>query len=298
MILQNGIEHLRDPFILVENGVYYAYGTGIDTGSWASSVWDLYINKSGRLDGEWKHSEKPVYINPPHAVQDHWAPEVHKYKGRFYMFATYRSDLTEHHGCTILRADSPEGPFAEITDGTITPRDWDSIDGTLYVDKAGTPWMIFVHEWTSTDDGVGRMAAAKLSEDLTHFVSEPVELFRGDAPSWAAGKITDGCFLYDTVDGNLLMLWSNFDMEGKYCVGIAHSENGKVDGTWIQEPELLFSSKMTGNCDGGHGMIFKALDGNLYLSIHSPNDPAFYKQPEKMIFVPVKEQNGTLVCEV
>lgn len=68
MILQNGIEHLRDPFILVENGVYYAYGTGIDTGSWASSVWDLYINKSGRLDGEWKHSEKPVYINPPHAV--------------------------------------------------------------------------------------------------------------------------------------------------------------------------------------------------------------------------------------
>ena len=142
------------------------------------------------------------------------------------------------------------------------------------------------------------MAAAKLSEDLTHFVSEPVELFRGDAPSWAADKITDGCFLYDTVDGNLLMLWSNFDMQGKYCVGIAHSENGKVYGTWIQEPELLFSSKMTGNCDGGHGMIFKALDGNLYLSIHSPNDPAFYKQPEKMIFVPVKEQNGTLVCEV
>lgn len=112
MILQNGIEHLRDPFILVENGVYYAYGTGINTDGWADCVWDLYINKSGRLDGEWKHSEKPVYINPPHAVQDHWAPEVHKYKGRFYMFATYRSDLTGHHGCTILRADSPEGPFA------------------------------------------------------------------------------------------------------------------------------------------------------------------------------------------
>lgn len=98
MILQNGIEHLRDPFILVENGVYYAYGTGIDTGSWASSVWALYINKSGRLDG-------------------------------------------------------------------------------------------------------------------------------------------------------------------------------------------------------GHGMIFKAFDGTLYLSVHSPNAPVFCKQPEKVIFVPVKEQNGTLVCE-
>ena len=44
-------------------------------------------------------------------------------------------------------------------------------------------------------------------------------------------------------------------------------------------------------------MIFRAFDGTLYLSVHSPNDPVFCKQPEKVIFVPVKEQNGTLVCE-
>lgn len=52
-----------------------------------------------------------------------------------------------------------------------------------------------------------------------------------------------------------------------------------------------------GRFDGGHGMIFKAFDGTLYLSVHSPNAPVFCKQPEKVIFVPVKEQNGTLVCE-
>lgn len=44
-------------------------------------------------------------------------------------------------------------------------------------------------------------------------------------------------------------------------------------------------------------MIFKAFDGTLYLSVHSPNAPVFCKQPEKVIFVPVKEQNSTLVCE-
>ena len=44
-------------------------------------------------------------------------------------------------------------------------------------------------------------------------------------------------------------------------------------------------------------MIFKAFYGTLYLSVHSPNAPVFCKQPEKVIFVPVKEQNGTLVCE-
>lgn len=60
--------------------------------------------------------------------------------------------------------------------------------------------------------------------------------------------------------------------------------------------ETYISTKQ-GRFDGGHGMIFKAFDGTLYLSVHSPNDPGFCKQPEKVIFVPVKEQNGTLVCE-
>ena len=58
-----------------------------------------------------------------------------------------------------------------------------------------------------------------------------------------------------------------------------------------------YISTKRGRLDGGHGMIFKAFDGTLYLSVHSPNAPVFCKQPEKVIFVPVKEQNGTLVCE-
>lgn len=46
MILQNGIEHLRAPLILAENGVYYAYGSGISAESRSDCVWDLYINKT------------------------------------------------------------------------------------------------------------------------------------------------------------------------------------------------------------------------------------------------------------
>lgn len=94
------------------------------------------------------------------------------------------------------------------------------------------------------------------------------------------------------------MLWSNFDMQENTVSELLTVKTGKWTERGFKSRSFLFSSKMTGNCDGGHGMIFKAFDGNLYLSIHSPNDPAFYKQPEKMIFVPVKEQNGTLVCEV
>lgn len=279
------IEQLRDPCVLVVDGVYYAYGTG----------WVCYKNTSGSLAGEWVPLGRVAEV-PAAADKDHWAPEVHAYRGAYYMFTTYHSSETGHRGCTIMKSDSPEGPFCEITGGQITPHDWDAIDGTFYVDPDGQPWMIFVHEWTSTDDGVGRMAAAKLSDDLTHFVSEPVELFRADAPAWSRNKVTDGCWMYRCEDGQLLMLWSNWDSAG-YCVGIARSVDGRVDGAWVQDEKLLYSKSMTGEYDGGHGMLFYDVDGQMYLSLHSPNNPAAGRK-ETPVFIPVKEQGGTLMWDV
>lgn len=296
-IIETNIESLRDPFVLVEDGVYYAYGTGVKGKDWNNTIWACYKNTSGKLDGKWEMTEKPVYTLPENALKNRWAPEVHKYKGSYYMFATYYSSLTNRRGCTILKSASPEGPFIEITSGHITPDNWDAIDGTFYIDKEGQPWMIFVHEWVCTDDHVGRMVAAKLSDDLTHFISEPIELFRADDPVWTNHNVTDGCFMYETKDGNLMMIWSNFDEDENYCVGIAHSGNGLVEGKWTQEDTVLFSKKTTGKYDGGHGMIFKDIDGKLYVSVHSPNHPT-EECSERTIFVPVKEENGTLVCDV
>ena len=255
-VITSQIGRLRDPCIVIADGVYYAYGTG----------WVCYRNTTGSLAGEWEYLGMVAEI-PADAETNYWAPEVHRYKDAYYMFTTYKSRKTGHRGCTVMKSDSPEGPFVEISDGHVTPTDWDSIDGTLYVDRDGQPWMVFVHEWTSTDDGIGRMAAAKLSDDLSSFVSEPVELFRADDPAWTNQAVTDGCYLYDCADGTLLMIWSNFEDAG-YCVGIARSDNGRVDGSWSQDTRLLYSKNLTGTYDGGHGMIFEDTDGQLYLSIN------------------------------
>ena len=283
-MIVSSIKQLRDPSVLVENGIYYVYGTN----------WVCYKNTSGSLAGEWKFLGV-VAEKPAESDKNYWAPEVHKYGGSYYMFTTYHSTITNHRGCTILKSDNPEGPFVEITSGQVTPHDWDSIDGTFYVDEDGQPWMVFVHEWTSTDDGIGRMAAAKLSDDLTHFISEPIELFRADAPSWSRAQVTDGCWMYRTEDGQLLMLWSNSDPAG-YCVGIARSSNGKIDGEWTQDDELLYSKNMQMQYDGGHGMIFRDTDGQMYLSIHSPNR-IIDDRKETPVFIPIREENGTLVWD-
>ena len=283
-MITSKIPALRDPCIVVHNGTYYAYGTG----------WVAYKNTSASLEGDWTALGRVVTI-PEDAVDCYWAPEVHKYKDEFYMFTTYKSAKTGHRGCSIFKSSTPEGPFVEISNGHATPADWDSIDATLYIDEEGQPWMIFVHEWTSTDDGIGRMAAAKMSDDLSSLVSEPIELFRADDPEWTDRQVTDGCWLYKCQNGELIMIWSNFANDG-YCVGIARSDNGKVDGNWSQDKELLYSKTIAGEYDGGHGMIFTSINGQMYLSIHSPNSASDGRR-ETPVFIAIREENGTLVWD-
>jgi hypothetical protein len=182
----------------------------------------------------------------------------------------------------------------QISDGHFTPHDWDCIDATLYIDENGQPWSIFVHEWTCRPDHVGLMSVAKMSDDLTHLISEPVDLFRADDAPWATAGVTDGCFMYRTRGGKLLMIWSNFAEDG-YCVGIAESEDGRPDGKWLQREKRLYGKTDAGYpFDGGHGMLFRDTDGQLYLSMHSPNTPVG-ERDTTMVFLTVKEQDDDLL---
>lgn len=283
-LIESTIPYLRDPCIVVDNGVYYAYGTN----------WHCYKNTSGNLEGPWGDlGEVASLAYPETDGGKHWAPEVHYYNGSYYMFTTYLSSVTRYKGCIILKSDSPEGPFVEITDGHITPENMDCIDGTFYVDADGQPWMIFVQEWVSAPGNVGSFLAAKLSDDLTHFISEPIELFKANEPNWTAASVTDGCWMYTTKEGELLMLWSNFDAYG-YVVAVARSSNGRLDGEWIHEKNLLFSQYMTGEYEGGHAMIFTGIDGQMYLSFHSPNSTQGDRL-EKPVFLAIEEKDGKLV---
>lgn len=280
--------NIRDPFVLLHNDTYYMYGTGCASrgyGCWKSD--DL------------EHWQGPFTVYTFAGDSDFdgcaWAPECHCYKDSFYLFATYKSKESGKRGVSIFRAQDPMGPFEEITDGHITPHNHDAIDGTLYVDAAGEPWMVYVGEWTSNADEVGDMMCVRLSEDLTHFISEPKLLFRATDAKWAKGKITDGPFLYNTSDGGLLMLWSNSARSGGYSVGIAFSKNGEVDGRWVHPLWALYKRNKRNIYDGGHGMIFKDRDGRLLMAIHSPNSASDGVR-EHPVFVPVEDIGHTVVC--
>lgn len=259
--------YIRDPFILLENGVYYMYGKR-DEGH--LSFW---VYKSPDLEN-WE-AVKPVFVPPEDfwSDRDFWAPEVHKYNGRFYMLASFKAE-GKNRGTQILVADAPDGDFVPITKEPVTPRDWMCLDGTLYVDKKGKPHMVFCHEWLQIGDGT--VCEMELSEDLTRTVSEPRLLFSASDyaacadidPEMKASKVTDGPFFYRTETGALLCIWSSFNKDGGYAELIARSDNGDIDGSWTVDQAPLAAE------NGGHGMIFEAQDGRNMLVLHRPNFPA------------------------
>lgn len=221
---------IRDPFILLYENVYFLYGTGFNVNGYICyASYDLQTWYGPKLVFDATEATEQYGFE---GVGDYWATECHIYKGDFYLFASYRSGKTGYHGTSVFKSESPLGPFVEISDGPVTPQTRDCIDGTLYVEN-GVPYMVYSEELTSDPDLIGGMAYAQLSNDLTHFVSEPATIFRANDPSWVTrrNQVTDGPFLYKTSNGELCMLWSTFD-KGYYLVTTAYSSDGTINGEW------------------------------------------------------------------
>ena len=283
---------MRDPFVLPvpEEGIYYLFGS-TDKNIWKEGKgFDVYTSR----DLENWEGPIPVFRRPDGYFSElnFWAPEVHRRHGRYYMFATFRRKDNNLLGTAILSAEQPTGPFTLHSSGPVTPEDWTSLDGTLYVDDEDQPWMVFCHEWQQVGDG--EICAMRLTPDLTAAASEPVVLFRASESGWAHpieaprypdrdNYVTDGPFLFRSASGSLFMLWASF-MNGHYAQGIAKSVSGWLEGPWEHESKPLYDR------DGGHGMLFRTWDGQLMLTVHAPN-----RTPdERPVFLRVQEDGDQL----
>jgi beta-xylosidase len=213
-----------------------------------------------------------------------WAPEVHKYNGKFYMFASFICE-GRNRATQILVSDTPDGKFVPISDSPATPSEWMCLDGTLYVDKNNKPHIVFCHEHIQIDNGT--ICEIELSEDLTTPVSEPRLLFKGSDPWWARKNyhnyVTDGPFFYRGDSGNLYLIWSSFNDTG-YVQAVCRSDNGDITGNFDHNLPLLAEK------DGGHGMIFKSFEGKTYLVLHRPNS----NPNERPVLTEIIEKDGHL----
>lgn len=259
---------IRDPFILVDGGKYYMYGTnnmansaayGGDgkTPGFSSFVSDDLVT----FDGPYHAFDRPEGF---WGEEGYWAPEVHKVDGAYYMFATFFSKK-DGRRCQILRSDNPLTGFT-VWSEPITPEGWWCLDGTL-VRHNGKFYCIFCHEWLQVHDG--EMWITELAPDLRSAVGEPKFLFRASEAPWKNSRndsgnyVTDGPFVHENKNGALVMLWSSFG-DGGYTQGMLRHEGDDITTGWSQIEKPLYAG------DGGHGMVFEK-DGKPYLTLHAPN---------------------------
>lgn len=269
--------NIRDPFILLEDGVYYLYGTRAKNFGRLIGGFDVYTSTD--LEN-WSEAHE-CFNSEKYSMNKevNWAPEVHKYNGDYYMFATFTRE-NKLRGTFILKSSSPMGPFEPYSDGPVTPVEWECLDGTLYIENE-KPYCVFCHEHTQIIDGT--ICFVELSADLKKAVGEPVYLFHATSPYYVTNSddpekhyITDGPFMHRRENGELYMLWSTH-LNNKYAQCLVRFNDNTITGKFTHEKPIIES-------DGGHGMLFRDKE-DLMLTYHSPNQTDY----ERPVFVKLNE---------
>jgi beta-xylosidase len=283
---------IHDPWILAheESKTYFLYSSARQHENGTSRFGTLTYKSKNLLDWDGPYT---VFLIPDGTWADPsegaWAPEVHRYNGRYYLFVTLHNSnrvidrppdawrVTHMRGTIIAVADAPAGPFVPLrTDAPVPPADFMTLDGTLFIED-GVPWMVYAHEWIQVIDGT--MEAVPLKRDLSAAAGDPIHLFKASDAPWLNANlkpskkqnqyVTDGPEFFRTKTGRLLMLWSSYG-KGGYVQTVARSESGKLAGPWEQLDPLVGNDNPSSGNDSGHGMLFKTFDGRLMMVLHQP----------------------------
>ncbi len=275
---------IRDPFLFAENGTGYLVGTTDET-CWQGKATGFLGYRTRDL----VHFEGPFSLFEASrgfwADENFWAPELHAYGGKYYLFASFKRQ-GKPRASQALVSDSPFGKYIPAAK-PFTPAQWNCLDATLYLEN-GIPYTVFCREWVDCSDG--EMYLGRLNASFDGLIGKPQLLFRASEAEWTVphnGKdyITDGPFIYPLKSGKLLMLWSSMGKKG-YALGSAVSENG-IKGPWKQHKTPLFEE------NGGHGMAFFFM-GKTYVALHCPNQP---RGSERPVFYEAEEREDELVLK-
>ena len=246
---------IADPYVLLYEGKYYAYGTGgtVDDapGFACFSSTDL-IN--------WHREGQALSASDSYANRWFWAPEVYyiEKQKKFYMF--YSAD---EHIC-VATADSPAGPFKQADKKPI----WNekSIDTSLFIDDDGTPYLYFVRF-----TGGNVIWVAEMTPDLMSIKTETLkECIRAEKP-WETlqGNVAEGPSVLKK-NGTYYLLYSanHYENQG-YGVGYATSDSPTGPWTKYEKNPILQRVLAAGLVGTGHGAPFQTKEGDWKYIFHA-----------------------------
>lgn len=243
---------LGDPFIMLYDNVYYAYGTGANDGI------EVYTSDDLR---EWEKAPKlALHKDNSYGEKWFWAPEVYYVNGKFYMYYS-----AEEHICVAV-ADSPFGPFKQSVQKPMLEGE-KTIDNSLFIDDDGKSYLFF----DRFNDGLN-IWVAELENDLMTIKTETLHPCIHVSQEWEKvwPRVNEGAFV-TKYNGIYYMTYSANSYESPfYGVGCATATD--IMGEWTKYPDNPLLQK-PGNLVGvGHSAMFRDKKGDLRIVFHAHHD--------------------------
>jgi len=244
---------LGDPFILLYEDTYYAYGTfpHSDDGIAVFTSNDLKV---------WKQSpDLALQKNDSWGERWFWAPEVYyiPQQNKFYMY--YSAD---EHIC-VATATSPSGPFVQEEKKPMITGE-KSIDASLYIDEDGTPYLYF----NRFNDGLN-IWVAELGADLQTLkegtFTECINVSQPWEEVWP--RVNEGAYVIKH-KGLYYMTYSANSYESPYY-GIGYATSASPLGPWTKQEKNPILQKPDTLVGVGHDAIFKDKNQKLRIVFHA-----------------------------
>lgn len=264
---------LADPFIMLHDDVYYAYGTNSENG--------IEVYTSDNLE-KWQKAETlALHKNDSFGDKWFWAPEVYHVNGMFYMYYS-----AEEHMCAAT-SNSPLGPFKQDDKKPMLEGE-KTIDNSLFIDDDGTPYLFF----DRFNDGLN-IWVAELEKDLKTIKKETLHPCIHVSQEWEEvwPRVNEGAFVIKH-NGVYYMTYSANSYESQFY-GIGCAITTDIMGEWTKYTDNPLLQK-PGNLVGvGHSAMFRDKAGDLRIVFHAHHDDKNI-HPRKMYIAKVgfKKEGG------
>ena len=243
---------LADPYILLEDSVYYAYGTYDADGIRCYSSTDLKY---------WKY--RGLALNKANTTETRWfwAPEVYHVGDKYIMYYSANEHLY------AATASKPTGSFRQVGSyqmGSLLG-DEKCIDSSVFFDEDGTAYLFFVR---FTDGNC--IWQVRLADDYITPVEGTLKKCLSATESWELkmGKVAEGPNVYKSGPFYFLTYSGNDYRSQDYAVGYAYASSIS-SGKWNKSSRSPFLHKWKGLYGTGHHSLFTDREGKLRIVFHA-----------------------------
>jgi beta-xylosidase len=246
---------LADPYILVDGGRYYAYGTHSDLG--------IEVFVSSDLKTWYRNGLALGYGNTTESKW-FWAPEVYKFGDIYYMYYSANEHLY------VATAKSPLGPFKQLGSRVMQKvlGDEKCIDSSVFTDEDGTQYIFFVRFNDGNCIWMCRLGSDHVTPDGST-LRKCINVSQSWEQKW--GRVNEGPFVVKSPNNYYILSYSANDYQSQdYGVGCAVTANLST-GTWVKYSENPIVHRVENLVGCGHHSFFTDNEGKMRIVFHAHN---------------------------